>query len=187
MIYTETTLSEHILVLTASAIQVALFSWFFLRWERRSTGEPGENRETEVTTTSKGYVARFTVLHVLTYLVIGTIFFELQDYDAAFAIQGQFELYRPLDDPIVALALPIQRWTPGPSDTPILFQEARTRMATVIRSVIRPHGAGLHEHGARFNRGPSPQKHQYPSISREHQRSQHRCWCSHGYYSNGNA
>jgi hypothetical protein len=34
--------------------------------------------------------------------------FTLQSYEEAFAIPGRFELYRPLDDPIVALAIPLQ-------------------------------------------------------------------------------
>lgn len=38
LIYTETTLVEHFMVLIAGAVQVMLFSWLFLRWEH-SIGE----------------------------------------------------------------------------------------------------------------------------------------------------
>ena len=36
LIYTETTLAEHIIVLGAGAVQVLLFACLFLRWERRT-------------------------------------------------------------------------------------------------------------------------------------------------------
>lgn len=55
-----------------------------------------------------GYLTRFTVLHVLTYTVIGVLFYELQDYEAAFKVEEHFALFRPVDHPLVALAMPIQ-------------------------------------------------------------------------------
>lgn len=56
----------------------------------------------------RGYVFRFSSLHLLTYAVIGIVFMTLQDYEAAFAVQEQFEVFFPLDDPLIAAALPVQ-------------------------------------------------------------------------------
>jgi len=58
--------------------------------------------------TGWGRIARFTLLHVVTYLAMGLLFFTLQDYSEAFATQEQFRHYRPLDDPWVAAAIPAQ-------------------------------------------------------------------------------
>ncbi len=55
-----------------------------------------------------GYFIRFTILHVLTYTVIGVIFFQLQDYERAFKVQEYFELFRPLDHPLVMYSMFIQ-------------------------------------------------------------------------------
>lgn len=57
---------------------------------------------------SRGYLITFILLHVITYTVIGILFFTLQDYEGAFATQERFELYRPTDDPLVAAAIPMQ-------------------------------------------------------------------------------
>ncbi|MFW6238794.1 MAG: hypothetical protein ACOC5A_06130 [Halanaerobiales bacterium] len=56
----------------------------------------------------RGYLIRFTLLHVLTYTVIGIIFFQLQDYESAFEVQAQFKLYRPLNHPLVRGSMLIQ-------------------------------------------------------------------------------
>lgn len=55
-----------------------------------------------------GYFIRFTLVHVITYAIAGVLLFFLQSYEEAFAVPGQFELYRPLDDPIVMAAIPLQ-------------------------------------------------------------------------------
>lgn len=39
MIYTKTTALEHFIVVTAGAVQVALFCWLFLKWENWSNPE----------------------------------------------------------------------------------------------------------------------------------------------------
>lgn len=51
-----------------------------------------------------GYVLRFSVVHVVTYVAAGITFMTLQNYAEAFATQEQFENYRPLDSPIVRAA-----------------------------------------------------------------------------------
>lgn len=55
-----------------------------------------------------GYFVRFTLLHVLTYTVIGVIFYQLQDYEKAFQVQEYFELFRPTDHPLVMYSMFIQ-------------------------------------------------------------------------------
>jgi hypothetical protein len=37
MIYTITTLREHVMILAMGAVQVSLFCWLFLKWEGRNT------------------------------------------------------------------------------------------------------------------------------------------------------
>ncbi|HSM56847.1 MAG TPA: hypothetical protein VK879_11895 [Candidatus Sulfomarinibacteraceae bacterium] len=109
-IYTETPLLAHFLALAVVAVEVFLFSWFFLRWERQSSAEMDCAQEEVVSQDKRvaGYVTRFTIVHVFTYAAAGILLFTLQDYADAFAIQERFELYRPLDDPIIAAAIPIQ-------------------------------------------------------------------------------
>lgn len=60
-----------------------------------------------------GYFTRFVVLHVITYALVGILLFVLQSYEEAFAVEGQFELYRPLDHPLVAAAIPLQIFRGG--------------------------------------------------------------------------
>lgn len=117
VIYTETPWMGHVAVLAAGAAEVFLFSWLFLQWETRANPAPshvqivrphGTPRPVNVHRGLRGYLLRFILLHVLTYGVIGGLFFTLQGYAEAFATQERFALYRPLDDPLVAAALPLQ-------------------------------------------------------------------------------
>lgn len=55
-----------------------------------------------------GFLIRFTIVHVITYAVAGILLFTLQNYEEAFAVQEHFALYRPLDDPLVMAAIPLQ-------------------------------------------------------------------------------
>lgn len=107
MIYTEIPLLTHIAVLVVSAVEVFLFSWIFLFWEKKNELETSLDSE-EVDKKFFGFSIRFTVVHVVTYATVGILLFFLQSYEEAFAIQGRFELYRPLDDPIVSAAIPLQ-------------------------------------------------------------------------------
>ncbi len=56
----------------------------------------------------RDYFFRFILLHVITYTVIGVIFFQLQDYENAFKIQEDFQLFRPMDHPLVVYSMFIQ-------------------------------------------------------------------------------
>jgi len=110
LIYTETPLVGHLVVLAVGALEVLVSYWLFLRWETWSSGERRRVQGDPAHHEGRlgGYLIRFILLHVITYAVVGGIFFELQSYEEAFAVQEQFELYRPLDDPVVAAAIPIQ-------------------------------------------------------------------------------
>jgi len=48
-----------------------------------------------------GYVGRFTLVHVITYVFCGIIFMKLMNYSNAFATSTTFSNYRPLNSPIV--------------------------------------------------------------------------------------
>lgn len=108
MIYTETTFAEHFLVLAAGAIQVLLFAWLFLRWERRRAGTAGRpvhegHEHPRETQNIKGYTARYTLLHVLIYILIGIVFYQVSGYDEALATMEEFKLWRELEN----LAMPL--------------------------------------------------------------------------------
>lgn len=56
-----------------------------------------------------GYFVKFILLHVITYVLVGAIFYTLQDYEGAIATQEYFQLWRSLDHPLIASAIiPIQ-------------------------------------------------------------------------------
>lgn len=55
-----------------------------------------------------GYSVPFVTFHVITYTLIGIVFLVAQDYATAFTTESHFALFRPLDDPWVAAALPMQ-------------------------------------------------------------------------------
>jgi hypothetical protein len=121
VIYTETSAMAHGVVLAATAVQSALFALAFLAWERRASGvavrpEECEEDERPIAPESHSlprYVARFALLYPLVYLVAGLAFMQLQNYESVLATREAFELYRPLDHPMVAAALPIQVFRGG--------------------------------------------------------------------------
>jgi hypothetical protein len=53
-------------------------------------------------------VGRFSVVHVLTYVIAGLIFMKLQNYGDVFSKSEIFANFRPLDSPIVRAAALIQ-------------------------------------------------------------------------------
>ncbi|MBW6463106.1 MAG: hypothetical protein SCJ94_08715 [Bacillota bacterium] len=103
MIYTETTLMEHLIVLFAVAVQVSVFSWLFLKWERGSDYNSrigGNDEETEVRVMffkGKGYFLRFTLLHVIIYILVGSLFYQIAGYEEALATMDEFSLWRDLE------------------------------------------------------------------------------------------
>lgn len=55
-----------------------------------------------------GFLKRYTIVHVLVYLVVGLIFMFLMNYREAFESYDQFSNYRSLDSPIVRAAVLFQ-------------------------------------------------------------------------------
>jgi hypothetical protein len=110
VIYTQMTALGHGIALAASAIEVVVFSWLFLRWERGGGEQVGSRGEGDVTKARRlpGFMGRFTLLHVVTYAIAGILLFTVQNYAEAFAVQEQFAFYRPLDNPLVMAAVPLQ-------------------------------------------------------------------------------
>ena len=106
MIYTQTSLAEHLLVLAAGAVQVLLFAWLFLRWEKWSAGiSESTGRVRTEGLNIRGYAGRFTLLHLLIYLIVGILFYEISGYEEALATMEIFELWRPQDNIIVVGAV----------------------------------------------------------------------------------
>lgn len=109
VIYTEVPLLGHVIGLLFALGEVLIFSQLFLRWETSQTAvEAIESPDLEGHERFSGFIGRFTLLHVLTYALAGILLFTLQNYEEAFAVQQQFELFRPLDHPLVMAAIPIQ-------------------------------------------------------------------------------
>lgn len=48
-----------------------------------------------------GYLGRFSLVHVITYVIVGIIFMKLQDYTSVFTSSHQFANFRSLNSPIV--------------------------------------------------------------------------------------
>jgi len=55
-----------------------------------------------------GYVGRFIVVHLATYVLMGVIWMNLANYAEAFQQEAVAGFMRPVDDPIVALGIPMQ-------------------------------------------------------------------------------
>lgn len=110
MIYVQITFYEHFLVLSIISIQVLLFVWLFFRWES-SYGQyelmvkPGD---------LKGYVRRFTVVHVVTYWVVGSAFYQISGYEEALASMEIFQLWRPLESLSMVLVVFLGQFFRGP-------------------------------------------------------------------------
>ncbi|XMB66793.1 hypothetical protein RI065_10945 [Mycoplasmatota bacterium zrk1] len=55
-----------------------------------------------------GYLKRYTIVHVLVYLIVGLISMSLMNYKEGFMSDDYFAHFRPLDSPIVRAALLFQ-------------------------------------------------------------------------------
>ncbi len=132
IIYTTIPFAEHMYALIAIALQMLLFVWLFTKWEmisRKSAGQvpqismlrenPLKGQDTfqnaddlpknrQITTNTpkkiKGYTTRFMVVHVLTYWVIGPLFYQIAGYADALQEMEVFEMWRDLESiPVVLL------------------------------------------------------------------------------------
>ncbi len=105
MIYTHTTLIEHTLVLVAGLIQAMFISALFLCWERKSIGftekidyhYSGLLSETATPKWLRGYTLRYTLFHLLIYILVGSLFYEISGYEEALATMEAFALWRDLE------------------------------------------------------------------------------------------
>ncbi len=107
MIYTHTTFFEHFLVMVAGAVQYFCFALVFLRWEQRqgqknsftasSLKEIAAYQNTVPSKWLRGYTFRFTLVHVIIYWVVGSIFYEISGYEEALATMEAFALWRDLE------------------------------------------------------------------------------------------
>jgi hypothetical protein len=52
-----------------------------------------------------GFLKRYTIVHVLVYLIVGLVFMYIMNYRDAFETYDQFSNYRSLDSPIVRAAV----------------------------------------------------------------------------------
>jgi hypothetical protein len=140
MIYTITSLPEHAAVLAATAVQTALFVWLFLLWETsRGNRGPledvlpefrggnggglagGETGAQSAPVSKKGHVFRFSLLHLITYWGVGSIFYQISDYEEAMASMEIFQLYRPLENTVMVLAVFFGQIVRGPLLALLLF------------------------------------------------------------------
>ncbi len=115
IIYTQTTFWEHFLVLGAGAIQYLGFALVFRHWERLQglkESVPGSYLKdiaaSENTTPAGGlkiYCYRFTLVHMVIYLVVGIVFYEISGYQEALATMEAFALWRDLESPVMVAAV----------------------------------------------------------------------------------
>ncbi len=114
MLYTEITFAEHFLVIAAGAVQVLFFAWLFLRWEKWAAGVGGSSSSTTVEASKpekskgkviRGYVGRYTLLHLLIYMVVGVLFYEISGYEEALATMEEFALWRPLENLVMPFVI----------------------------------------------------------------------------------
>jgi len=115
MIYTHTTIFEHFLVTAAGALQYFCFALVFLRWERRQ-GQKGSiavssleniaaSQKTAPSKWLRGYTARFTLVHLIIYMMVGILFYEISGYEEALATMEAFALWRDLESPVMVAAV----------------------------------------------------------------------------------
>lgn len=104
IIYTTISFTEHLSVLIAVALQMLLFVWLFFKWElasQKSTVSAENktlNRTVYAPEKMRGYVIRFLVIHLITYWVVGSIFYQVAGYADALEEMEIFELWRPLEN-----------------------------------------------------------------------------------------
>jgi hypothetical protein len=105
VLYTQTGLLEHGLILAAGALQTGLFILLFLPWQRRGADPESPALTWQQSRRPRGYLPRFVLLYVAIYLVAGMLFYQLAGYEQAFAEMEVFELYRPLENPAMGAAV----------------------------------------------------------------------------------
>lgn len=112
MIYTTTPIEVHLYFIVKSMAEVLTFAMVFCAWERleyiKYSNDPSEKFVQEYDKNFLKYIARFDIVYLVAYLLMGIIFMNLQDYSNAFETMEAFENFRPLDSAIVRSAPLIQ-------------------------------------------------------------------------------
>lgn len=106
IIYTTISFAEHMYILIAVAAQMLLFVWLFFKWEalsQKRTGpsdpESQQSLENLVQYPKKirGYIFRFGIVHLISYWIIGSLFYQIAGYADALQEMEVFELWRNLE------------------------------------------------------------------------------------------
>ncbi len=101
IIYTTTPFSEHLFVLVGAGFQMLLFVWLIFKWESHVSETENLKADYDFFPNRhkiKGYTIRFAVVHLVTYWVIGSIFYQLAGYREALESIEVFELWRELEN-----------------------------------------------------------------------------------------
>jgi hypothetical protein len=104
-IYTKTTIPEHLLVMAAAALQVAIFCKLYLYLEKvygqqvlTVAGRPGRPESVRHGFfVGNGYLFRFAIMHLLVYIAVGSLFYQVAGYEEALASMEEFTLWRDLE------------------------------------------------------------------------------------------
>jgi hypothetical protein len=97
IIYTTASFTEHASMIIALGVQMLIFVWAFFLWERYETKQKVLEKKLLFTPWQhpiKGYTLRFLVVHLVSYWVIGTIFFEFWDFRQALETMDYAEFWR---------------------------------------------------------------------------------------------
>ena len=100
ILYTHISLSEHIFVLFAVGMQMGLFVWAIFNEESRiSKNRYLDGRELFFPNRQifKGYIFRFVILHLFSYWIIGSLFYQFSGYKDALESMELFTLWRSLE------------------------------------------------------------------------------------------
>ncbi len=101
VIYTTITFTEHVAVILFVAMQAILFVWLIFKWEAHQPQFPTHKIANTLFPEKhklKSYTIRFTIMHLLTYWIVGSIFYQMANYNDALETMEVFELWRPLEN-----------------------------------------------------------------------------------------
>lgn len=101
IIYTTISFVEHASVIIATGLQMLIFIFIFTNWELIKNEENDSGSFLKLFPDSykiKGYTIRFVFIHIITYWVVGSIFYEIAGYQDALESMEVFELWRPLEN-----------------------------------------------------------------------------------------
>ena len=109
IIYTFITFWEHLLVILAVAIQMGVFVLLFFKlmeYFNKEKKQVKKEKEEVLELDSKKikkYSMRFLVVHFLTYMIVGSIFYEISGYGEALETMEIFKLWRPQEEIVSVL------------------------------------------------------------------------------------